>query len=292
MERNTFPIDWRDTFTALEPFINGKGGVACVRYAGERCAPNSFVETLTSLYESPTPNTIKLTPEIGWQSLRIDRGNYKVRYLTGIRLEFMRKMKQELPSPITSDQLLGSHYVSSNNVAGHDQRIETHIIYAGDNEVSLQVRRDEWISSLCNKISQFLHNYRFMVILMHGSKDDQQEFWDGLWHGGMSDLVVQGLFLVRMIDSRDIAAGEHPRVAQPDCDISLPQELSLVQRDHAIEDIATFINRWFPSFSEEECKALAFGFVHPHTDDIARLHNKLPGLLLTLQQAVSGIAHD
>jgi hypothetical protein len=282
MQRNTFPIDWREEFAALQPFIAGQGGVACIRYAGDRCAPNSFVEVLTSAFEARNGGDWPAEKSIA-QSIRIDRHNYKVRYLVEIRTEFIRKMNQDLPSPITAGEISSSVQIASGNVAAGNQSIEAQINYAGDNEVSLQVRRNEWITSLCDRLQKFLESRRFMVVLMHGSKEDQLEFWDGLWHGGMSALVSHGLFLVRMIDCDDSEAGEYHRVAQPDCTVSLPRELNDVRRGHAIDDIAKAIKRWFPDYSTDICLAIAKGFVLSHTDDIARLHNGLLNVLLSLK---------
>jgi hypothetical protein len=283
MERNTFPIDWRNQFADFKQFLDTNRGVAHIRYAGERCAPNSFAEALTSLFEGRTTDQEPMAANDFSRSVRIDRDNYKVRYLSGIRTEFMRKMKLELPSPISGDRFSQAVHIASNNTAGGNQNINTRI-YVYDNEVSLRFYRDKWIKSLCHQIKDFLQNHRFMVILMHGSKEDQQEFWDDLWHKGMSDLVNYGLFLVRMIDTSDPLVGEHHYAAQPDYVIPLPLELDHDGQDHAIDDLANFIIRRVPGLSIQNARDIAKGYVLAHTQDIDRLHNQLIGFMLNLKQ--------
>ena len=83
MASRVYPIDWREELAQLGPYLKGRGGVVRVRYAGERCAPSAFLATLTSEYEFKDDNR-------NWQSIRIDHQVYSVRYLSGIRDEFLR----------------------------------------------------------------------------------------------------------------------------------------------------------------------------------------------------------
>jgi len=283
MRRQTFPIDWRHEFAALQPFLDGRGGVVGVKYTGDRCAPNSFAETLTSVYEGRWNGQNFTAKNRDWRSLRIDRHNYKVRYLPEIRTEFMRKLELDLPGTVSTSQASGTVHIASNNTAGGDQTFETEVRY-GDDDVARRWHRDEWIESLCTQLEQFLAKGHFMVILMHGSSEDQREFWESLWHGGMSGLVEKGLFLVRMIDRNDTAAGEHHRAAQPDVEISLPPELYAEQQAHAIEDIANWITRRIPTYTPEQARLLAKGRVLAHSEDLNILHGKVGFWLTKLKQ--------
>src|SRR5262245_2153387 len=83
-------VDWREEFAQLAPYLNGKAGVVRIRYMGESSAPSRFIGALTSEYEFKDSNK-------EWRSIRIDHEVYTVRYLVGIRDEFIRKLKVELP---------------------------------------------------------------------------------------------------------------------------------------------------------------------------------------------------
>src|SRR5438477_11023705 len=85
MPTRIYPIDWREQLARLGPFLRGTGGVARVRYSGERCAPSTFLDMLKSEYEFKDDNQ-------SWQSICIDYEVYSVRYLSGIRDELVRKI--------------------------------------------------------------------------------------------------------------------------------------------------------------------------------------------------------
>ncbi len=287
MESRSFPIDWRRELAQLQPFLDGKGGVACVRYDGQRCAPNKFIATLTSVYEGRWDGSQFAEASGTWRSLRIDPENYKMRYLSDIRKEFARKLMIQLPLPVTPGQSSGPIQVASNNTAGGAQTFHTSVEFHGDHDAVLAFRRDAWIQALRAELEQFLRGGHFMVILVHGSKEEQREFWDDLWHGGMSDLLPVGLFLVRMIDRTDTPTGEHHRAAAPDVEITLPLDLGAEQQADAMEDIANWISRRLPVYTYDQAWLLAKGIVIAHADRVDDLHSSTGLMITRLQQELA-----
>lgn len=272
--RYTYPIDWRDQLSALEHFIGGQGGVVNVKYANDQCAPNAFVETLTSLYENRPVEAESSGISIRSRSLRIDRENYKVRYLPEIRNEFVRKMGLTLspPTSVLSRPSTASNVLTGNSAQGN-QTITATLIYPGDNDVSLGERRDDWIQNLCEQLQDFLQRNRFMLIIMSGNHSDQREFWASLWHGGLCNLTAQGLFLVRMLEDDMISPHDDHLAPQCDAEIRLPLGVYGDQEEHAVEDIAAWIRRSIPTVTAGEAKIAAMGYVADHKDDRSALHN-------------------
>lgn len=289
MSRRTFPVDHRREFDALRPFLDGQGGVASVSYAGDRCAPNNFVETLTSVYEERW-NGVEFVPgDSRWRSLRIDRDNYRVRYLAEIRAEFIRKMALELPAPVSTSQTSESMRVASNNVAWGSQAIRAEVHYHADNDVALRWHRDKWIGSLCGYVEDFLRQSRLMIILMHGDREDQAEFWSSLWCGGLEHLTSKGLSLVRMVNIIGVPLDEHPMVARPDVSISLPYEFDSERQAHAIEDIANMIIRRVPNCTRERAFNYAQSYVLAHGDNLNDLYNKIGFWLVRIKQTAAAM---
>src|SRR4051812_15762346 len=89
MSTRVYPIDWREEFEQLAPFLKGNGGVVRVFFPSKRCALPNFLDTLKSEYECKDDNT-------AWRSIRIDAEVYSVRFLEGVRDEFYRKMQLQI----------------------------------------------------------------------------------------------------------------------------------------------------------------------------------------------------
>src|SRR4051794_17847061 len=78
MPTRVYPINWREEFEQLAPYLNGRGGIVRICFPSRRCALPSFLETLKWEYESKTGNS-------AWCSIRIDAEVYSVRFLVLLR---------------------------------------------------------------------------------------------------------------------------------------------------------------------------------------------------------------
>jgi len=282
MHGKTFQIDRRKEFAALEPFLGGQGGVVCVRYYGEVSAPNSFVATLTALYEGVWVGGKYIQRQQIRRSLRIDRNNYKVRYLPEIRSEFSRKMKLDIS--VETRRVAETLNIGCNNTAGASQFIDVGIQYGAVSEADQIWQRDAWIKDLCGELRRFLEHGRFMIILMHGNKNEQQEFWTTIWNGGMADLVPHGLFLVMMIDETDKDVGQYYNYAPShDVEIFLNPNLDQTQQTHAIDDIAAWACRWLDC-DYSEAYNYAKSYVASNMDDLNRLYSTVGAWLMNLKR--------
>lgn len=276
MPRRIFPVDWRNQFHTLEPFLNGNEGVVRVRYSGNRCAPNAFLETLKNEYECNNDNQ-------HFRSVRIDREVYSVHYLSGIRREFIRKMQISLPD--ADGMTAGLANIASDNIAGGDQTIHTETHFHRESPAMLERNRDHWIHDLCTQLSDFLSGgARLMVVVNHGTVEDQDEFWRFLWHNRLETLADPGVFLVQMADDSKGLVDLHYLAPQPHSELFLPPSLDDVQQAHAVDDIKEILLRVFPYIPEEVAHARADTLVHDHAEDVGRLHDKLAGLLVRLER--------
>jgi|GEM_PF-4426335 len=283
MLTRVYPIDWRDEFTGLAPYFNGKGGIVRIRYTGERCAPSAFIATLTSEYEC------KDGIDASWRSIRIDREVYSVRYLSGIRYEFVRKMKLVLSEAYVVEGSLSPLNVFTDVEAGGDLRAEVsnvtqHNYFSGDNAVLMSRNRGRWVKELCGQLTDFLVASHMMVVLNHGSSEDQDEFWRYLWQDGLEKLA--SLLLVQMVDVSDTSTHLHTLAPTPDLEIDLPWALTARTQQHAIEDLAEIMVRQLPRMPMEEARLRADTLVHTHVNDIPRLHGQYAGLLMQLARTV------
>jgi hypothetical protein len=114
-------IDWRHQFSQLDRYLDGVGGVINVRYSGENCGANAFLEVLTASFET-RGETRSLSKPNG-VSVRLQRANYKTLYLADIRLEFERKLRVKFDTRLR----LPVGPLVTNNSAGRDQDIEVNL---------------------------------------------------------------------------------------------------------------------------------------------------------------------
>lgn len=271
-------IDWRRQFHALEQYLNGEGGVVNVRYTGGQCGANAFLEILTATFETRA-DFYNLSKAAG-VSIRLDPRNYKVRYLSGIKGEFDRKLdRQPMPSSLGAMLPSNSQILSQNSAAG-DQFIEATINI--DINPVMSAESHDWVSSLASSLSDHLRTKRFLLVLVAGSSKEQQEFWSVLWPQ-LSPLTSQGLLLVRMIDE---SSSDYKKVldeCSADCEISLQSTLDDKSVEHAIDDIATLIGEYVPTQEPGRGKDQALGYVYAHVRDVSSLHNGLISFISLLQ---------
>jgi hypothetical protein len=276
-----YPIDWREEFGQLAPHLNGKGGVVRVKYAGDRCAPSAFLTTLKSEYECKEDSRT-------WRSIRIDHQVYTVRYLSGIRDEFMRLMNLELPRPDSVEGLPGTLSVftdvQAENVQADISNVTQNNYFGGDNPELKSRNRDRWMDALCAALAQFLKSGQMMVVINHGEPAAQDEFWRYLWHGRFDGLVAFGLFLVHMIDVTDGSGRVHDLAPVAHLEIDLPSTLGPRARREAVEDLVRVIERRVPAIPPDRARGAADALVAAHVDDIPRLHRKYAIYLMDLER--------
>lgn len=280
MPTRVYLIDWRDEFLRLAPYLNGQGGVVCIRYAGERCAPSAFLGTIKSEYECKDDNR-------NWRSIRIDHEVYSVRYMAGIRDEFARKIGLELPEAYGVEGAPAPFSVFTDVEAGGDlhadvSNVTQNIYVNGDNPALMSQIRGRWVTDFCGQLLEFLGAGHMMVVVNHGRPKDQDEFWRYLWQDGLENLVGAGLLLVHMVDVSAEAIGVHDLAPPAHLEIDLPTALGVRARDHAIEDLTEIIVKEFPDMRMEEVRRAAHVLVSTHVDDIPRLHRKYAGYLMDL----------
>ena len=280
MPSRIYPIDWRELFTQISPFLNGQGGVVRVRYAGERCAPSAFLGALKSKYECKEDNRY-------WRSIRIDREIYSVRYLSGVRDEFVRKIGMHLPDAYGAGGAAAPLNILADVKAGGDVQADISNVtqnnyFNGDNSALMSEFRGRWVTDLCGKIAEFLKVGHIMVVVNHGRHEDQDEFWRYLWQDALENLIDAGLLLVHMVDNSNASIGMHDLAPTGHREIDLPTALSGPAQDHAIEDITEIILRAIPQMQPSDARLRADTLVRTHVDDIPRLHRQCSALLMQL----------
>lgn len=281
MWQRIYPIDWREEFGQLAPHLNGQGGVVRVRYVGDRCAPSAFLATLKSEYECKED-------ERTWRSIRIDHRVYTVRYLSGIRDEFVRLLNLELPRADSVEGVPGMLSVftdvEAESVQADISNVTQNNYFGGENPELRSRNRDRWIDALCAKLGEFLKSGRMMVVINHGRPAEQDEFWRYLWRGRFDSLVAFGLLLVHMVDVADGSGSVHDLAPVAQLEIDLPSTLGLRARKEAVEDLMTLILGIVPAMSPDRARGEAHALVAAHVDDIARLHRKYTACLMELQR--------
>lgn len=282
MPTRVYPIDWRDEFAQLAPYLNGRGGVVRIRYVGTPCAPSTFLDTLKSEYECKDDNC-------DWRSIRIDHEVYSVRYLSGIRDEFVRKIGLKLPEAHGLEGSPASLNVftdveASGAVHAEVSNVSQNIYLNGDNPALMSQVRGRWVTDLCGQLAEFLSVGHIMVVVNHGSHEDQDEFWRYMWQDGLENVVGAGLLLMHMVNVSDETTGIHDLAPTANSEIDLPVALSANARDHAIEDITEILMREVAAIPEDEARTRADTLVRTHVDDIPRLHRQYSALLMQLGQ--------
>ena len=253
-----------------------------VRYAGELCAPSAFLGTLTCEYEHADDNC-------DWRSIRVDREVYSVRYLSGIRDEFVRKIGLDLSEAYGVEGAPSPLKVFTNVEAGGDihadvSNVTQNVYVNGDNPALMSRNRGRWVNELCGKLSEFLIAGHMMVVVNHGSHEDQDEFWRYLWQDGLEQLVNAGLLLVHMVDVSDESTVVHDLAPIGHLEIDLPTALNPTAQNDAIEDLTNIIEREIPDVQYDEARLRADTLVRTHLNDIPRLHRQYAALMMQLGQ--------
>lgn len=282
MTPRVYPIYWRDQLGQLAPYLNGRAGVIRIRYMGRPCAAPAFLSLLKSEYEIKNDNHT-------WVSIRIDHEVYSVRYLSGIRDEFLRKMQLDLPAADAIDRPPAPLTIFTEVDAGRDVNAKVSNVvqhnYLGGNNVALMSRnREGWIKELCNQLEHFLAANHMMVVMNHGSRKDQDEFWRYMWQDGLERLGR--LLLVHMVDVSEGVYVVHELAPTPNLEISLPIGLGMAAQEHATDDLADIMTKQFSNMTKEEAKARADTLVRSHLDDIPRLHTQASALLMQLGRTI------
>jgi hypothetical protein len=272
-------IDWRQQFRQLDRYMDGAGGIVNVRYRGTNCGVMAFLETLTATFESRGESSA-LQKSVG-VSIRLDPDNYKVRYLAGIRGEFERKLEKPLrieKRASFSFRLEGK--ILTENKVGGNMNVEN--ILNVDSDPLMAAERNDWVSALIEALRDHLKTKRFMIVLTSGSTNEQREFWSCLWNMA-SELLQEGLLLVRMTDESDAHATDHLDMYPSDCSVTLSAELTDNAVNHAIDDIARIILEHVPDKNEHSARDLAKGYVLGRKDNVSALHNGLMAFTLDLK---------
>jgi hypothetical protein len=276
MAARIYPVDWREEFQQLAPYLQGRGGVVRVRYAGARCAQSAFLGTLTSEYEYKEDNS-------NWRSLRIDREVYSVRYLTGIRDEFVRLMKVDLPKADGAEEAPGDLRIGT-EIEAESVDLDVTLQFGGENAAVMSRNRDRWVNALCGELARFLKAHHMMVVVNHGEPDSQGEFWRYMWRDALEGLVESGLLLVHMVDVSDVNRTIHDLAPQAQYEVVLPTTLSPRARGEAIVDLTGILTREFPAMPAERALGTAQALVTSHVDDIPRLHDKYAACVMELRR--------
>lgn len=278
MKRRIYPVDWRDSFSQLRPYLDGKGGAIQVRYSGRQCAPSAFLDALKSEYDNTVGGFKRC-------SIRLDKSVYSVRYLSGIRHEFMRLMGgavQQTSSqsilPFTAEIAKNIQSDGSVNISLQDVGVYVHT----DSPMSGFRDRALWVQRLCHQIEKFLLDGRMLVILCHGTADDQNEFWRYLWRDGLENLMDSGLVFLHMVDISDSSGIMHDLAPRSAVRINLPSALDSTAIQHAVDDMKVIFRREFPSMQDSVAEAYAFSIAVPNDGDIPKLHEALAAVLMKL----------
>ncbi|HYW14921.1 MAG TPA: hypothetical protein VE891_02040 [Allosphingosinicella sp.] len=272
------PIDWREELGQIERGLRGEGGMARIHYSGEACAPSAFLETLKAIFETRADQWKR-------RSLQIDHNVYSVRYLAGVRDEFVRKIGFALPEPASAPSGSASLHVVDRVEAGGDFDAEvsnvTQINHFPLHEPAIIQGRSRWLDDLVRSMADFLETGRFMIVMNAGPREAQDEFWRHAWHGRLDTLVAKGLWLVQMIDT---SAGEKLHELLPDAspEIYLPSTLSQEAQRHATDDVTQRLVQEIGDIDPALARIRADTLVRANRGDIPRLHRQSAALIVTL----------
>lgn len=269
MAVETPKINWRDQFETLEPYLDGAGGVLVVRYAdAERCAPNAFIQALTSQYEFAAEPGRRV-------SIRLDPDDYNTRFLAGVR-ETLRLKLGFAPAPTPT---LTGTFGSNNDSGGGEMNLQMTIHQHGSD--SAQARElTAWREDFLGKLDTFLSGGRsVMIILGEGPEGAHRGFWRDLWRAGMAPLTKKGLCVVSMLCDPDGRTRPAADAARADRMVDLPTGYGAGEAAHAIEDV-TAIFQAEANLDPDRAATVAQTLIFEHQQNVGALYGAVPGVLL------------
>lgn len=263
-------INWREQFDALEPYLDGAGGVLEVRYPdADRCAPNAFIQTLTSEYEfAAKPGR--------YVSIRLDPDDYNTRFLAGVRETLRLKLGFAEP-PVQSGP--GGTFGSNNDSGGGAMTVQM-TIHQTDSDPAQARALTAWREDFIGKLDGLLSSgRRVMIILGEGSEGAHRAFWRELWRAGMAPLTKKGLCVVSMLHAPDGRTRLSPDAARADLIVDLPTGYGAGEATHAVEDV-TAIFQVKAKLDPTQATAVARTLIFEHQQNVGALHGAVPGVLL------------
>ncbi len=273
-------INWRSEFESLKPYLEGRGGVAHVRYLGGACAPNAFLQTIKTAYEGHTSDGRRT-------SLRIDPDFFTTHYLGDVLQALASKLGCALEIVKTTPPVIEEIVLASGNAAEGNMDVNANVhIHTGEHADASGLR-DRRVAMLCEAAQEFLGTGRFMIVLNATAPNLLAPFWRDLWEKGLKNSVKNGLFLVKMVDEEKGYSGTHPDEPEPELVVSLPVEFDDRRQSDAIEDLAKILIREVKQQTNLDLPMTAAtrsvrAFVYSHTRSISRLHTEWSGVLMRL----------
>lgn len=184
-----YRLDWHAEFEKLSPYLRGRGGVVRLEYSSENAAPHKFNHLLKEGFGKPD-NGI-------WRSLRIDHEWFTTRHVLGVIDEIDRLLTEAgFPAKNTEGEPANVNILTDVDVGGNMiTNINELTINNGTGAGGRAVRaRAKAVFSAMQRYVE--SGGRFMVIVNDMAIPDQTDFWQQIWHGGLSAAGGDHMLLV------------------------------------------------------------------------------------------------
>lgn len=226
-----YRLNWRSEFRRLEPFLNGKGGVAELRYASEHAAPLKFNYLLKEAFAAPRNGPCC--------SLRVDHEWFTTRHVLGVLDEFDRLLMDlgvAVGAPETEDASIS--ILKDIEVAG-DMEAHIHglVVNQGGSPKDAYLRKRAKCTFAAVKL--FVESGgRLMIILNDMPRKQQTDFWSQIWNAGLAEAAGDHAFLV-IHSGPETDQRRHHDSPEPDIRIMLPEtvEDGSERDDHFFDDL-------------------------------------------------------
>lgn len=265
-------IDWRTEFDAIRPYLDGQDGIVRIEFSNNDCAPNHFSSLLKQKFAGSGGLRF---------SIRIDHDFATTHVAHDIIEEFevqLARHKIEFEKP-----QLPSQFNAFNDIhSGENTTINIgSVSVGGDTLQSILKQRGE---ALCIALEKFVDSGgRFLIEHRDAPVAWHKMFIRHIWDPILSRFAGRGLFYVQMIGPKcDGTAPED--MPTPDLIRALPTgfETDESRENDAYDDLIDIFEA--EGYSREAASAAAVAHLNNNLKSVAKMHNNLAGVLLSLKR--------
>lgn len=272
-----YVLDWREQYSTLEPYFNGRGGVVHV-HVNDISPTGVFVRALRSRWLAEDRWRFR------WTSLLIDPDDPYTRELDGIVTEVHAKVLGRRPKQRTRSTV-NATIAAGNDVGGDLVVTGNEFVIESDHRLAT-AQVGERIDDICGALRKQLKKRRFALVVLNSHRYAKSELvllGRRLWAEGLDSLTAQGLLLVDISDPTSAANGCDAWPPRANVVIRLPAEFGKEEETHAIDDLTAIAIEEGLCGTEAEARMFAKTLYNSGPGAVRDLYGRLGHAMLGLK---------
>ncbi len=272
-------LDWRGQFSALAPYIEGRGGVVHVH-----AEPDAPIAVFAKVLRQELR---QIAGPLLWTSAQVDPLNADTHYVWDIALRIGRAV--DVPINLVPQGAANVTVGSDLTARRGDVTISNVSVVVQSSSFETPIREAALVQRLCETLRGVLKTRRLALVFVDMHEADRQSLnriYSNLWENGLERLVDDGLLVVDIFRPQALEAVGSSWPPDPNVVLSLSATFDNESGRHALDDLIELAldEHLFPS--RIEARAFAMTLL-TSSRNIREVHARL-GLALTGLRALDG----